>query len=171
MTKKAPPLENVATTPARTRDEVLIEVFARVSGGESVSAVFRTRGMPNIRTFWRWVADDASVLTRYEAAFAMRGHAIAEEILDIADTCRIGEKRKTVQISQGRGVEVVKLPAEEVTTGDMVERAKLQVDARKWLLARMLPKKYGDKIEQTHVMGDETLAAMERASARVVSGK
>jgi hypothetical protein len=31
----------------------------------------------------------------------------------------------------------------------MIEHRRLQVDARKWILARMDPKKYGDKIEQT----------------------
>jgi hypothetical protein len=31
----------------------------------------------------------------------------------------------------------------------MVDRSRLMVDTRKWLLSKMFPKKYGDKIDAT----------------------
>ena len=33
-------------------------------------------------------------------------------------------------------------------------RSRFRIDARKWLAARMSPRKYGDKITQEHVGGD-----------------
>ena len=33
-----------------------------------------------------------------------------------------------------------------MVTADMVERARLQIDARKWLAGKMAPKKYGEKL-------------------------
>jgi hypothetical protein len=33
--------------------------------------------------------------------------------------------------------------------GDSVQRAKLRVDTRKWLMAKMKPKVYGDKLDMT----------------------
>jgi hypothetical protein len=42
----------------------------------------------------------------------------------------------------------------EVTEIDMVERAKLQIHARQWSLARMNRKKYGDKTTQEIVGAD-----------------
>jgi hypothetical protein len=37
--------------------------------------------------------------------------------------------------------------------GDMVDRSRLQIDARKWILSKLLPKKYGDKVEHEHSGG------------------
>jgi hypothetical protein len=36
----------------------------------------------------------------------------------------------------------------------MIEHRRLQVDARKWIAAKLKPRKYGEKVEQTHV-GDK----------------
>jgi hypothetical protein len=32
----------------------------------------------------------------------------------------------------------------------MIERARLKVDARKWVAAKLKPKKYGDKLQTEH---------------------
>ena len=34
----------------------------------------------------------------------------------------------------------------KVTTGDTVDRSRLAVDSMKWLLSKLHPKQYGDKI-------------------------
>jgi hypothetical protein len=34
-------------------------------------------------------------------------------------------------------------------TGDMIRHRQLKVDALKWVVSKMLPKKYGDKIDIT----------------------
>jgi len=57
-----------------------------------------------------------------------------DEILEIADTPREGTVVKVTE----KGT--------ETRTGDMIEHRRLQVDARKWMLAKALPKIYGDKI-------------------------
>jgi hypothetical protein len=35
-------------------------------------------------------------------------------------------------------------------TSDHVQHARLRMDARKWLMSKMLPKKYGDRVELAH---------------------
>lgn len=65
----------------------------------------------------------------------MREDTIFAEILEIADTPLMGIKT------------TIKASGVETTEGDMVEHRRLQIDARKWVLARMAPKKYGDKIQ------------------------
>ncbi|HEY1863793.1 MAG TPA: hypothetical protein VGG77_08915 [Roseiarcus sp.] len=40
-----------------------------------------------------------------------------------------------------------------VVNSEAINRSRLRVDARKWAMSKMLPKKYGDKIE-TKVTGD-----------------
>lgn len=39
---------------------------------------------------------------------------------------------------------------EVVFDSTAVQRNRLRVDARKWLLSKMAPKKYGDKVTQEH---------------------
>ena len=56
-----------------------------------------------------------------------------DEILHIADTPLLG--KKTVTKADG---------GKEIIEGDMIEHRRLQIDARKWVLARLAPKKYGD---------------------------
>jgi hypothetical protein len=56
--------------------------------------------------------------------------------LKLLDTVRDGKK---VRISQKDGT------TEE--HGDMVDRSRLMMDARKWLASKLAPKKYGDKVE------------------------
>lgn len=65
---------------------------------------------------------------------------MAEEMLEIADDGR----NDTYKDEDGR----------EIANQDVIARSRLRVDARKWLMARMAPKKYGDKIEQTLQGGD-----------------
>ena len=55
-------------------------------------------------------------------------------MLDLSDQCRPGVKTTT----KGDGTV-------ETVEGDMVDRSKLMIDTRKWLLSKLLPKKYGDR--------------------------
>ncbi len=64
---------------------------------------------------------------------------MAEEIIEISDTPCLGVKTKTLKDG-----------SEEVTEGDMIEHRRLQVDARKWLLSKMRPEKYGDRTSLEH---------------------
>lgn len=93
--------------------------------------------MPCSRTFARWIADDEELCQKYARAKEFQADYLAAQIRSIADECRIGVK--TTKKASGT----------ETTTGDMVERSRLQIDARKWLASKLAPKKYGDKIDHT----------------------
>jgi hypothetical protein len=68
----------------------------------------------------------------------------ADEIKLLADSCRIGEK-----VTVEDGFDDQGNPWQKTITGtaDMVERAKLQIDARKWRLSKLPSKRYGDRLE------------------------
>jgi uncharacterized iron-regulated protein len=38
----------------------------------------------------------------------------------------------------------------EVVNHDVIARARLRVDARKWAMSKLAPKKYGDKLDVNH---------------------
>lgn len=65
-------------------------------------------------------------------------NTMADELLSLVDTPHIA--RRTKRSATGVSVEVY----------DNVERTRLQVDTRKWLLSKLAPKKYGDKLDVDH---------------------
>jgi hypothetical protein len=88
-------------------------------------------------SFWKYLARTPGANDRYAHAKQLQAEILAAEILSIADT--IQEGVKTVEKPTGT----------EVTTGDMIDHRRLRVDSRKWLLSKLLPKKYGDKLDLT----------------------
>ena len=84
-------------------------------------------------TVFRWLQDQPEFLERYTHARHCQAESLAEEILEIADD----GSNDTYLDSEGN----------RRTDHDVVNRSRLRVDARKWLLAKLHPAKFGDKIE------------------------
>lgn len=95
--------------------------------------------MPHIATVMRWLAASKDFREQYVRARDIQADVLFDEIQHIADTPVIGLKT------------VMKATGVETTEGDMIEHRRLQIDARKWMLGKMSPKKYGDK---TTIAGD-----------------
>ena len=139
--------------------EVADAICARLAAGESLNGICKTDGMPAESTVRAWALDDVEGFSaKYARARAIGYERLADELLTIADTPLTGVKTKT----NDKG-EV------ETTEGDMIEHRRLQVDARKWMLAKMLPKKFGDKLELGG--GLELNQKIERITRRLVDSK
>nr|WP_316214145.1 terminase small subunit protein [Bradyrhizobium sp. SZCCHNR2032] len=125
-----------------------------MSEGESLRSICRDDSMPDKSTVFRWLAAHAEFRDQYARAREARTDAMAEEILEISDD----GSNDTYEVD-GR----------EVTNQDVIARSRLRVDTRKWLMARMAPKKYGDRLEQV-LTGDpekpvETITRIELVPA------
>lgn len=86
-------------------------------------------------TFHEILNNDSEKSKRYARACEMRADLIAEETLDIADD----SSGDLTTLSDGRKVE----------NNHVINRDRLRVDTRKWLLSKLHPKKYGDRIDMT----------------------
>lgn len=93
-------------------------ICERMAEGESLRAICKTKDYPAKRTVMRWVAKDEKLAAQYADAQNLRAEHYFDEIIDIADSK--SDPQKT----------------------------RVQIDARKWVLARMNPKKYGDRFTQ-----------------------
>jgi len=60
--------------------------------------------------------------------------ALAEEILEIADD----GINDTYETEDGK----------EKVNQDVINRSRLRVDTRKWLMSKLAPKKFGERVEQ-----------------------
>lgn len=98
------------------------KICSELEEGRSLSDILRDDGMPSSSTVFRWLENDIGNF-REEYARARDGQAAfyAEQIIAIADN--------------------VKEDAQAIA------KAKLQIDSRKWIAARMAPKHWGNKSE------------------------
>jgi hypothetical protein len=117
--------------------EIFDRICALIADGSSLRAACEKEGMPHRTSFNVWRKSEPELQAQYDAACLDREEIYFEQIIDIADECRVGVKKTTKANGDIETVEI-----------DMVERAKVQIDARKWSLARMNRKKYGDHITE-----------------------
>jgi hypothetical protein len=121
--------------------ELGAEICARLAEGRSLRSVCRDAGMPSMATVFRWLPLHEEFSKAYNVAYGERADAIFEEMFEIADDARNDFLEETKVVD---GV--------EVPTGvyafrkEHVQRSRLRIETRKWALARMNPKKYGDKM-------------------------
>lgn len=104
--------------------------------GESLRAICRDNDTPAIDTVFKWIHTIPSFAAQYARAREVQADVIADEMFEIAD-----DGSNDFMLIK-RGEEEV-----EVVNHEHISRSKLRVDQRKWWLARVAAKKYGDKIE------------------------
>lgn len=124
---------------AYSEDEI-DTIFKRIINAISIDnmslrAALRMDGMPASETFFKWIDADKDKMIQYARACEERADNIFEEILEIAD-----DSSNDVIITED-GIPTV--------NSEFVQRSKLRVDARKWMLGKMNPKKYGDRSTTT----------------------
>ena len=112
----------------------------RIAQGLSVRQIAKNLGC-NDSAITRWAVEDADFGQRYARAREAQAEHMAAEILEIADDATNDWMERA--LSDGRIVEV---PNQEV-----IGRSRLRVDTRKWLMAKVAAKTYGDKPQDVHV--------------------
>lgn len=106
--------------------------------GMSLRKVCTNKNMPDKSTVFRWLRIHDAFRDQYTRAKEEAADALAEELLDIADDAA----NDTMTITKnGRKMEVV--------NHENINRSRLRVDTRKFLMAKMKPKRYGDKLDLT----------------------
>ena len=110
------------------------QICELLEGGLSLRAICSREDMPDKSTFMRWLAAKPEIRDQYARACEIRADQIFDEMLLIADN----SSRDMVTLDDGT----------EVVDYNVINRDKLRIDTRKWILSRMNPKKYGDKLQQ-----------------------
>jgi|SRR5687768_6311312 len=142
--------------PRIVRSEKLLnEIFDRIANGESLNKICSEPGMPARKSFYEWVAEDETILRRYEFAMIMRADVYAEQTIEIADDSEFDTRFD----DEGR----------EVVNHEYITRSKLRVDARKWYASKLAPKKYGDKIVNEHQGGDPDKPILKNISVSFIA--
>lgn len=117
-------------------------IIARVSAGETLTAICRDAGMPSYARVIGRINQSSDCRAAYAHAREVRNERMADELLDIAEDGTNDYVEK-----QGRNGTVVALNEEHV------RRSQLRIDTRKWLLSKLLPARFGERVEHTGAGG------------------
>jgi hypothetical protein len=104
-------------------EELANEILARTADGEGLLNICQSSHMPHERTVRRWVTDDMppGFADRFARAVDLRHDRWADEVVSIADE-----------------------PAKDMAE---VQRNRLRVDSRKWILSKLKPERFGDRVD------------------------
>jgi hypothetical protein len=128
-------------------DDIATLVLDRVAMGESIRTICADPAMPAPSTIFKWLVTFQPFSEQYARAREACIERWSEEIIELAD--------------------------EPVAPNDnaAVQRARLRVDTRKWLMSKLAPRKYGDRVEHVIKSGnaadltDDELARIAMAAA------
>jgi hypothetical protein len=117
--------------PSSYDQVIAAEICRRTADGESLRSICKDANMPSEACVRRWALDDVQgFFAQYDMAIKLRAARWAEEVLEISD-------------------EPPAVTGEGKYDSAYVQHQRLRVDSRKWLLSKVLPKVYGDKIDVT----------------------
>jgi hypothetical protein len=108
------------------------EMLHRSADGESLASICRDEGMPDERSVRRWARKHGEFGDQYAIARRLGYEKRADELLEIADDA----SADWIETENGH----------RILDNVRVNRARLMIDTRKWLLSMVLPKVYGDHV-------------------------
>jgi hypothetical protein len=113
--------------PSVYDERVATKILDRIAGGELLTHICRERGMPKLFTVTSWVSRNHEGFgDRYWEARASQAVVWSEQVLEILDDARKEDSMARAQIARSRS------------------------DARKWMLSRMIPSRFSDRLQVDH---------------------
>jgi hypothetical protein len=115
-------MKRPAHRPSIYTEKLAAEICNRIARGESLRSICKDENMPDRASVHRWLIDKnkREFYDQYESACNIRAENMFDALTEIADN----------------------------TEGE-VQRDRLRVDTRKWYLSKIMPKKFGEKMDVT----------------------
>lgn len=138
------------------RQAVMNKLYPLLESGMSLTAAITlVPEAPSSSQILDWITAEPRLAKEYALARETGYRMIADEILAIADENYTIEEQDVLDEAgnhmldnEGNRLQrSLKVPL----SNEAIARNRLRVDSRKWMLSKMLPKVYGDKIQTEHV--------------------
>lgn len=140
-------------------EEIAVEICQRLAEGETLRSICCDEHMPRRSTISAWVATNREGFSdRYARARDMQIEYWADEIIEIADDA----SNDWMERNGGEENE------SWIVNGEHVSRSKLRTENRKWLLSKLKPERYGDKVQHTGADGEGAIKHDHDIEFRVV---
>lgn len=119
--------------PSTYNKEIGDLICTRLSNGESLRSICKDEGMPERMVIMGWTDKFEEFKLQYLRARELQAESLVDDILEIADNVSDDD----VYTDQGK----------RIAHTEWIQRSKIKMDARIWLASKILPKRYGNKIE------------------------
>ena len=130
--------------PSLYTPELAEKICERIRKGEWLHQMGGTNGLPAEANLYKWLEKHEEFREMYARAREYRTDRLVQECVEISDNIENDTLFVESEGKDGAG-------AKEVCNHEWIARSRLRVDTRKWLAAKLAPKKYGDnqKLEVT----------------------
>jgi len=135
--KKAPKKNG---RPSKYTNKLADKICKMIAEGQSVRSICKKKDMISMQTFFRWLRENEKFREQYAHACEERSYRHAEEIIEIADDATNDYMEEHDESGNLTGYKL---------NGENIQRSRLRVDTRKWLMSKLNPKVYGDKLDMT----------------------
>ena len=122
--------------PSKYTDKLADKICQMIAQGQSVRSICAKKDIISMQTFFRWLRENDKFREQYARACEERSYMHAEDIIEIADNATNDYMEKL----EGDGY---------IFNSENVQRSRLRIDTRKWLMSKLNPKVYGDKLDMT----------------------
>ena len=118
--------------PTKYSDKLAIEICTQIAHGVPLTKICKQEGMPVLSSVYLWLSQNKNFSDMYTKAREDQADTLADEIQAIADQMPMEKTDKEGNTSFDSAY---------------IQWMRLRVDARKWVAAKLKPKKYGDRVE------------------------
>lgn len=144
--------------PTKYSDKLADRICQKIAEGYSVRSICKEKDIVSMQTLFRWLRENDKFREQYVRACEERSYAQAEEIIDIADNATNDYMEKL----EGDGY---------IFNSENVQRSRLRIDTRKWLMSKMNPKVYGDKLDMTTNGNDIGVALSAKQAEQLLKAR
>ena len=128
----------MAGRPSEYSKEIVEEICEQIATtNKGIATILKEKDeYPSEKTFYNWLnSENSEFLQLYARAKERQAERLVAEILEISDEV----SHDTLKTEEGS----------EYANHEWISRSRLRVDSRKWLASKLLPKKYGEKLDVT----------------------
>ena len=118
--------------PTKYNKKLADKICSLMAEGKSLKSICEQEGMPNASNVFKWLTIYQDFRENYTQAQNDRTEAQLEQLNEIGDTA--------IELARTTG---------EKRANAVVQAVKLKADNMKWVMSKMKPKKYGDKLDMT----------------------
>lgn len=120
------------------KENLFKTIFELIENGDSLRKALKSVKLSS-KTFYEWLEYEEDKVKQYARACEERAEALLDEMLDIVDD----SSKDVIEQDLGDGI------INTSVNSEVIQRSRLRYDARKWLVSKLNPKKYGDKVDLT----------------------
>ena len=133
---KEPEPEQCATIgrPTDYTPELATRICERMVDGETLRKICADDDMPHRSTLFRWLMKHAEFERSYKMAIELHADWWAD---------------KAQEISDDRSADFIERDGKLIPDWENVQRSRLRVDTIKWRTAKLVPKKYSDRVQMS----------------------